>query len=404
MGVALARVRAAAALRQNQAELRAVYDNSPIMMCVLDSRRCLLYMNRTMSEFIGKTEEELRYQRAVGIIGCVNALEDPRGCGYGTDCQACALRMALEDTLATGRSHSGIERSMTLVCRDGQREVTLLAATALIQTEAGKSLLVCLEDITRQLADEQRLADMQLQLHHTSRLAAMGELAAGIAHEVNQPLCSIVNFANACRNVASSESANWGQIRIWSDAIASSAAQAGDIIRRLISFARRPQADREVVQVQQLFDDAILLVQHEARANRVAVRLATADPGLTVHAQPVPIRQVMVNLLRNSIDALGAAASPSRPGAQSASRGTGRSGRRGCGDHCHGQRTRSVRVCLAEGFRALLHDQIAGIGTGIGHQQNHRRRSWGKDLGHGQSGRRPGGPFYPAGGKGLITR
>jgi two-component system sensor kinase FixL len=197
-----------------------------------------------------------------------------------------------------------------------EREVTarmVCLASAAAQEVACSQELLAQECERLRVSERQlkgRLADMQLQLHHASRLAAMGELAAGIAHEVNQPLCSIVNFANACRNIAHGESADLGQIQRWSDAIASSAAQAGDMIRRLISFARRTQADREVVRVQQLFDDAILLVQHEARVNRVAIRLATADPDLTVHAQPIPIHQVMVNLLRNSIDALGADLSP----------------------------------------------------------------------------------------------
>ncbi|MHB8957080.1 MAG: PAS domain S-box protein [Pirellulaceae bacterium] len=555
MGVALARARAAVSLRENQAELRAVYDNSPIMMCVLDSQYCLLYMNRSMSEFVGKTEAELRFQRLGGIIGCISASGEPRACEQGADCQFCDLRLALEKTLTTGRSHNGIERRTMVSRPDGPQEVTLRAATGLIDTSAGKRLLVSLEDITarkkaeehlrlqslvldqiadrvtvtdldgrityvndaqclgfgcsrtdligqsvmayggqpaggdaqrqimeatrregqwrgevvnrgsdgaefildcrthlvvddagqpralceistditqrkraeeklrasaerfrslfesmeegfylaelivddagtpvdwrfldvnpayerimgqpresvigrtvRQLypdledswfqaharvaltgdsislegmfqatgryyanrlyspypgqfacifsdisrtkADESRLADMQLQLHHTSRLATMGELATGIAHDVNQPLCSITNFANACRNVASGQNADLRQIREWSGAIASSAARAGDIVRRLLSYARRPPSGREVMDVRELFDDAVLLVQHEAQVNRVTIRLADANQALTVSAQRVPIQQVMVNLLRNSIDALATA-------------------------------------------------------------------------------------------------
>lgn len=161
-----------------------------------------------------------------------------------------------------------------------------------------------ISDNTRRRADENRLAELQLQLHHTSRLATMGELAAGIAHDVNQPLCSIANFANACRNLASSEPADLQQIGKWCEAIVTSAARAGDIVRRLLGYARRTPPERRHLTIEQLLADALLLVQHEARANRVSIRLHNEDPLLAIEVQTVPIQQVMVNLLRNGIDAL----------------------------------------------------------------------------------------------------
>ena len=169
-----------------------------------------------------------------------------------------------------------------------------------------------ISDNTHRKADENRFAELQLQLQHTSRLATMGELAAGIAHDVNQPLCSIANFANACRNLASSERADLQQIREWSESIVTAAARAGDIVRRLLGYARRNQPDRRPSTMEQLLADALLLVQHEARANRVSIRLENEDPHLAVEVQTVPIQQVMVNLLRNSIDALQNSEKPER--------------------------------------------------------------------------------------------
>jgi PAS domain S-box-containing protein len=674
-------------LRQSRAELRAVYDSSPVMMCVLDGQRRVLYMNRRMADFIGKSEDDLLGQRACGVIGCVNALEDPRGCGYGHDCQTCSIRQALADTLETGRGHRGIERRMTLATERGPRDVVLLAATELIATDTGLNLLVSLNDftehrlaeeslreserrlreladnipgavyqfvrrpdrsyefpymseggvrllgttshelqnpralihklcpddleslrasveesataltpwrhefrivneggnqkwprgvstpnllsdgsicwngvlldvthakraeqalreseeryrrivvtaqegiwamdadhrtsfvnprmaamlgyepdemlgrpvesfmyekdlaghaeqmkqrhaggsgkyehrfrrkdgseirtmvsetaltdeagrfagsfamftdisdlkraektlrqsewllsqaeeitgmgsfiwkigsdeftsslgmrrlfgpadtgfpnslteaidrlvhpedrerisdeakrvvservarplefrivradgeerfvhcnyelvldsesrldhlvgtlhdITRRRADEMRLSAMQVQLHHTSRLAVMGELAAGIAHEVNQPLCSIVNFAKACKNLTASDPADLDQIRQWLDAITTASNRAGDIVHRLLGFARREVAARESVFTRQLIDDAMLLIRHEARSHHVAVLIQSPDDDCKVHVHPVGIQQVLVNLLRNAIEA-----------------------------------------------------------------------------------------------------
>ncbi len=157
------------ALGRSQNELRAIYDSSPIMMCVLDAERRLLYMNRTMAEFIGRPEEELRGQRACGIIGCLNALEDPRGCGYGRDCVSCTLRLALLDTIQTGKPCRMIERRMTIPSGGGSREVVLLAATALIQTELGANLLISLEDVTERDRAEQAFRESEGRFHKMFR-------------------------------------------------------------------------------------------------------------------------------------------------------------------------------------------------------------------------------------------
>jgi C4-dicarboxylate-specific signal transduction histidine kinase len=148
---------------------------------------------------------------------------------------------------------------------------------------------------------------MQLQLLHTPRLAVMGELAAGIAHEVNQPLCAIVNFAKACQNVATREPHDLDQLRQWLGAISTAAGRAGDIVRRLLGFARLEAAASEHVPARQLIDDALLLVRHEARSHQVAVEVDAAREDLVVVAAPVRIQQVLVNLLRNGIEALSAA-------------------------------------------------------------------------------------------------
>ncbi len=152
------------ALRQSRAELRAVYDSSPIMMCVLDGQRRVLYMNRRMADFIGRSEDDLLGQRACGVIGCIGALEDPRGCGYGSHCEACSIRQALVDTLETGRGHRGIERRMTLASGAATRDVVLLAATELIPTKAGMHLLISLEDVTERVEAEQTVRVMAAML------------------------------------------------------------------------------------------------------------------------------------------------------------------------------------------------------------------------------------------------
>ena len=120
------------ALRRSQGELQAIYDHAPSLMCVMDSDRRVVYLNHAMAAFIAKSEESLKGGRACGILGCVNASDDPRGCGYGIHCELCPLRSAILDTLQTGASHREIDYRATLE-RGGHRQaMAFLGSTALI--------------------------------------------------------------------------------------------------------------------------------------------------------------------------------------------------------------------------------------------------------------------------------
>ena len=231
-------------------------------------------------------------------------------------------------------------------------------------------------DITVRKTDENKLTALQAQLTHASRLATLGELAAGVAHEINQPLCTIVNFAKACKNVASDETPRLSQIRLWSDAIALAAARSGDIVRRMLGFARRGAASRETIAVEQLLDDAMLFVRHDAQSRKVAMRQEMSDSGLAVCADRVQIQQVLVNLLRNSIEAFGDTRPADRQVAIQARPADGLV-QVSVSDNGLG----SARGRTAEDLRAFFHHQASRLGPGPADQQNDRRGSWRQDLG-----------------------
>jgi PAS domain S-box-containing protein len=152
------RKRAEDTLRRSQAELRAIYDHVPAIVCVMTSDRRVQYANRAMCEFVGRLEESLKGERACGILGCINALDDPRGCGYGSRCESCQLRLAILDTFQTGTSHRNIDYRATIQHAGKQQEMWFLGSTARLPNGDNgdqPSLLLCLEDITaRQQAEE----------------------------------------------------------------------------------------------------------------------------------------------------------------------------------------------------------------------------------------------------------
>jgi len=162
-----------------------------------------------------------------------------------------------------------------------------------------------IRDVTQRKRAESALREKEAQLAHVSRLSAMGEMVAGIAHEVNQPFYSILNFAKASRNVLAAEGEpNLEGLRNWMDEIAAAAARAGDIIRRLRDFARKTDSIRAVADVGRIISDAIDLMAFEIRRRHVTLRRDLCEAPLTASVDPVEIQQVLVNLLRNACEAL----------------------------------------------------------------------------------------------------
>ncbi len=157
------RTRALAELERDRAELKAVYTATPVMISVLDSEQRVLYANPAFVAFTGIPEEELRQGRACGVFGCINALDDPRGCGFGQSCPACALNKALEDTRSSGAAHQGVEYKTILIRGDGRMERTLLASTAPIEHGRTRRVLLCLQDISERAYAEERIASLLRQ-------------------------------------------------------------------------------------------------------------------------------------------------------------------------------------------------------------------------------------------------
>lgn len=162
-----------------------------------------------------------------------------------------------------------------------------------------------LHDIT----DRQRAADeareMQARLTHFGRISTMGEMAAGIAHEINQPLTAIATYAQGCqRMLANPGAVDADDLAIGLKQIEAQALRAGEVIRRLRSFVKNKEVRREPVHPNQLLDDLLMLAQTDTRHHNVRIRIDSGENLPQVQADPVQMQQVILNLVRNSIDAM----------------------------------------------------------------------------------------------------
>jgi two-component system sensor kinase FixL len=147
------------------------------------------------------------------------------------------------------------------------------------------------------------LLRLQGRLLNVSRLATIGEMSSGIAHELNQPLCAIANYAQACDRLLSSPNSDIAEIRESLQQITSQALRAGDVIQRLRNLARSQQALPELLDINGVVLELSDLIQSDARHNQVRLRQELADGLPQVRADRPQIQQLILNLVRNAIEA-----------------------------------------------------------------------------------------------------
>jgi two-component system, LuxR family, sensor kinase FixL len=162
-----------------------------------------------------------------------------------------------------------------------------------------------IRDLTERQQTEARLQELQSELVHMSRLTAMGEMASALAHELNQPLAAIANYMKGSRRLLeNSPDQSTSLLRDAMDKAADQALRAGDIIRRLRDFVSRGESERRVEDVKKLIEEASALALVGAKDKGVRVRFAFAPLLNYVLADKVQVQQVLLNLMRNAIDAM----------------------------------------------------------------------------------------------------
>lgn len=159
-------------------------------------------------------------------------------------------------------------------------------------------------DITEQRRAEEEAQRRLDQLAHVSRLSTMGEMVSGLAHELNQPLAAIANYARTCRHqMSGTATTNRGEVLDSIQRIVEQAHRAGKIIRHLREFVRRVETGRVEVDINDLVRDIVVLLDVQTRLHDVSLELILDDSLPEVHVDRIQIEQVITNLVANAMEA-----------------------------------------------------------------------------------------------------
>jgi two-component system sensor kinase FixL len=284
------RKQAEASLREREARLSSILKTVPDAIIVIDERGLIESFSLAAEQLFGWTAGEMQGRNVNSLMPSpYREAHD----GY------------LQRYLATGeRRIIGIGRVVSGQRRDGSTFPMELAVGEVNLT--GRRLFTgFVRDLTDRQLTEKRLQDLQAELLHVSRLSAMGQMASTLAHELNQPLTAIPNYIKACRRLMEADQYRpSAKVVDTMEKAVAQAARAGQIIRRLRAFIEKGQSERSVEAINKVVEEATALALVGAKGNGVRVRLDLAADLPAVLIDKIQIQQVVLNLVRNSVEAL----------------------------------------------------------------------------------------------------
>jgi len=273
-----------------EAHLQSILDTVPEAMIVIDERGIMRSFSSAAERLFGYRADEALEQN-VKILMPTPYRENHDG--------------YLQRYMHTGELHIiGIGRVVVGRRKDGS---TFPMELAVGEMNSGNRRFFTgfIRDLTERQKTEARLQELQSELVHISRLTAMGEMASTLAHELNQPLSAISNYLKGSRNLLEGRSdENSTTIRNALDRAADQAMRAGQIIRRLRDFVSRGETERRAESISKLVEEASALALVGVKDRGIHVQFKF-DPSVDlVLADRVQIQQVLLNLIRNAMDAM----------------------------------------------------------------------------------------------------
>jgi len=272
---------------ESEDQWRAVFENNPIMCFVVDAAGTVVSVNRSGAEQLGYTVDELIGRSVLDLCDKAD-------------------RETVQTHVAACVEPLGHARSWEL--RKARKDGTMIdvreTARAIRRTGREPVVLVVCEDMTERKRAEEALHRAQAELAHVTRLTTLGQLAASIAHEVNQPLAAIVADANASLNWLTAAKPELERVRETLVAIATDGHRAADVIQRIRQLATKTEPRKTRLDVNEVIRDVVALVRAEVARYEITLTLDSVPPLPSVVGDRVQLQQVVLNLVVNAIEAM----------------------------------------------------------------------------------------------------
>lgn len=272
-------------LRDTQRLIQAIFDNSSAVIHVKDLDGHFVLVNRKFEEVVGLRSQEILGKTSFDLFP-LNAVAYDAG-----------DRQVIE----TGNAS---ETEEVLTTDRGDR--VFLTTKRLLSDESGKpyALFGISAEITERKKAEADLREMQAELAHLNRAMTVGELAASIAHEINQPLAAIVWNANAALRWLAQDPPNLAKAHDSAELIIRDGDRASQVIARIRALLKKTPPSKTVLEVTELINEVIALTQTEMVQHSIHLRVVVANDLPKVPGDRIQLQQVMLNLIVNAVEAM----------------------------------------------------------------------------------------------------
>jgi two-component system sensor kinase FixL len=282
-------------LRRENEQLRALIENTSDIITIVDGDGTIRYESPSIEGILGYRPEDLIGKNVLDFVHPEDVTATER-----------ILKLALHNP--------GMPQSIEvrLRHRDGSWCVLEVIGKRPTGPSGMDGVVVNSRDVTERKRIEAEARRHQEELSYLARLSTMGEMAAGLAHELNQPLAAITNYAKGCARRIATGVGKPAEIVPALEEIAAQAMRAGEIIRRLRGFLRKGEVRRELVDVNELVCEVARFLDAEARARAVRLELDLAAELPQVCVDAIQVEQVLVNLVHNGLEAVSGAEGEAR--------------------------------------------------------------------------------------------
>ncbi len=275
-------------LRQAEEELRLTFQHAPIGMATLDLEGHILNCNQSLCSMLGYLPGDL--------------LGRPKEDFTHPDDRA-ASRALLRKLL--GGEIEYVRHEKRYLRRD-QSIMHGVVRYSLIRDSRGRPLMFVAQivDRTEHIQAEMEVRQHRERLAQLARLGTMGEMAAGIAHELNQPLTAIANYAQACQRLIDSGAIEPHELKQILGKVTDQARRAGKVIQGLRRFVKRRTIVKRSTDLDRVIRDVMMLAELDCRAHGIPIVSESGEALPRVQGDPIQLQQVLLNLVRNAVDSM----------------------------------------------------------------------------------------------------